>query len=72
MHGYCSNYAFIHNYVQASVDGFLLKLCKTSLFFHFAQLSPSRYNCSKNQILCIQEKVDMLKCNVKVESRCLT
>ena len=40
----------MHNYAQAGVGVFLLKLCKISHFFHFAQLCPSWCNCSNGQI----------------------
>ena len=33
--------AIVHNYAQASVGVFLLKLCKIDHFFHFAQLYTS-------------------------------
>ena len=41
MHGYCSNCVFIHKFTLTDVGDFLLKLCKSSYFFHFTHLCPS-------------------------------
>ena len=48
MHGYCSNCAFLHKFTPTDVGVFLLKLCKMSTFFHFAQFYINWCNCSNN------------------------
>ena len=35
MHGYCSNYAFMHIFTPIDVGVFLVKMCKMKDFFAF-------------------------------------
>ena len=39
MHGYCSTYAFMHNFTPTDVGVFLVKMYKMSYFLYFARLA---------------------------------
>ena len=56
MHGYCSNFVFIHKFTPTDVGDFLLKLCKISYFFHFTHLCQSWWGCSKSAFTPIKFK----------------
>ena len=38
MHSYYSNFGYIQTYAPTNVGVFLVKMCKTNLFFYFANL----------------------------------
>ena len=37
MHGYCNNYAFMHNFTATDVSVILVKMCEMKDFLHFVR-----------------------------------
>ena len=46
MHGYCNNYAFMHNFTATDVSVILVKMCKMKDFLHFVRFCIHWCGCS--------------------------
>ena len=50
MHGYCSNYVFMHIFTPTNVGVFLVKMCKMNDFCILQDFAPTDVNALKAHI----------------------